>query len=159
VKAPRFRIAWIMVAVAIAGIAFAGIRALLDPRLNNTRVMLILGALPVANVLVVGMLIARKDSGSRPFFLGFGVFGALALTIYIVAATYSESIDGPLDRYLSLVLRPLRNVTWPYGQFVEVATELFVAIVMLVGPQLIFAVIGGLLSRRFKITITPSPGR
>jgi hypothetical protein len=87
VKAPRFRIAWIMVAVAIVGINFAGIRALLDPRLDNTRVFLILGALPVANVLVVSMLIARKRPGSRPFLLGFEIFGALALTICIVGAT------------------------------------------------------------------------
>jgi hypothetical protein len=156
VRLPRFKIAWMMFLVAIAGINFAGIRPLLDDngQADTVRVLLSLGALPVANVLVVGMLIARKRPGSRPFLLGFEVFGALALAPYIVAATFSRSGNGPLDRYLSLQLDPLRPVIQPYT-FVSVATELFVAIFMLVGPQLVFALIGGLLSRRFKITITP----
>jgi hypothetical protein len=154
VKIPRFQIAWIMVAVAIAGINFAGLRALFDDhRAGIEGVLLFFGALPVANVLVVGMLIARKRRGSRPFLLGFEVFGALALALYIVAATFSERGNRPLDRYLSLVLDPLRPVIRPYP-FVRVAIEVFVGIVMLVGPQLVFALIGGFLSRRFKVTIT-----
>jgi hypothetical protein len=152
VKAPRFRIAWIMVAVAVAAINFAPIRALNDPGLGG--VLLVVGALPVANVLVVGMLIARKRPGSRPFLLGFEVFGALALALYLVAVTYSGSRDGLWDRYLSQVFDPLHPVLQPYGPFASTAIELFVVFVMLVGPQFVFALIGGLLSRRFKVTIT-----
>jgi hypothetical protein len=37
---------------------------------------------------------------------------------------------------------------------VRAAIGLLLGIVMLVGPQLVFAVIGGLLSRRFKIDVT-----
>jgi hypothetical protein len=76
VRLPRFRIAWMMFLVAIAGIDFAGIRPLLDDngQADTVRVLLSLGALPVANVLVAGMLIARKRPGSRPFLLGFEVF-------------------------------------------------------------------------------------
>jgi hypothetical protein len=154
VKAPRFRIAWIMVAVAIAGINFWGLREFLDRRPRNVGILLFFGALPVANVLVVGMLIARNRLGSRPFLLGFEVFGALALTIYIFTATYSESGAGPLEMYLSPVLDPLHPVIGQYGPFVAAVTEIFVAIVMLVGPQLGFALIGGFLSRRFKISVT-----
>jgi hypothetical protein len=116
-KAPRFQIAWIMVAVAIAGINFAGLRALFDDRSGIEGVLLFIGALPVANVLVVGMLIARKRSGSRPFFLGFEVFGAFSLTLYILAATCFRIEDGPLERYLFLVLGPLNPVIRPYGGF------------------------------------------
>jgi hypothetical protein len=140
-----------MVAVAVAAINFAPIRALNDPGLGG--VLLVVGALPVANVLVVGMLIARKRPGSRPFLLGFEVFGALALALYIVVATFSRSGVGPLNRYLFLVLDPLSPVIHPYT-YVGVAIELFVGSVMLVGPQLVFALIGGFLSRKFKVTIT-----
>jgi hypothetical protein len=155
-----------MVAVAIAGIHFAAIRALFDGRAGVVGAYLLLGALPMADVLVVGMLIARQRSGSRPFLLGFEVFGALALALYIVEATCSGASYGPLDWYVSLVLRPLIRITSlrlgpmipairPYGLFVRNAIDLFVGIVMLVGPQLVFALIGGILSRRYKITITP----
>jgi hypothetical protein len=130
VRAPRFRIAWIMFAVAIAAINFAPIRALNDPGLGG--VLVVVGALPVANVLVVGMLIARKRPGSRPFLLGFEVFGALALALYLVAVTYSGSRSGLLDRYLSQVLGPLHPVLQPYGPFAGTAIELFVGFVMLV---------------------------
>ena len=108
----------------------------------------------MANVLVVGMLIARKRPGSRPFLLGFEVFGALALALYLVAVTYSGSRDGLWDRYLSQVFDPLHPVLQPYGPFAVTAIGLFVGFVMLVGPQFVFAVIGGLLSRRFKVTIS-----
>ena len=151
-KAPRFRIAWIMVAVAVAAINFAPIRALNDPGLGG--VLLVVGALPVANVLVVGMLIARKRPGSRPFLLGFEVFGALALALYLVAVPYAGSRGGLWDRYLSQVFDPLHPVLQPYGPFAVTAIGLFVGFVMLVGPQFVFAVIGGLLSRRFKVTIS-----
>jgi hypothetical protein len=86
---PRFRIAWLMVAVAIAGINFAAIRALLD--LNGTAAQLLLvGALPMANVLIVGIMIARQRVRSRPFLLGFEVFGAIALALYIYLGTGRE---------------------------------------------------------------------
>jgi hypothetical protein len=152
VRAPRFRIAWIMVAVAVAAINFAPIRALNDPGLGG--VLLVVGALPVANVLVVGMVIARKRPGSRPFLLGFEVFGALALALYLVAVTYSGSEDGLWIWYLSQGLDPLHPVLQPFGPFAGAAIELFVGFVMLVGPQFVFAVAGGFLSRRLKVTIT-----
>ncbi len=108
----------------------------------------------MANGLIVGMLIARQRLRSRPFLLGFEVFGALALALYFVAVTFSGSRNGPLIGYLSQVLRPLRRAAQPYGPFVGDAIELFVGFAMLVGPQLVFALIGGFLGRAFKVTIT-----
>jgi hypothetical protein len=59
-KPPRFRIAWITVAVAIAAPNFGAIRALLlrhEHVLDDQRGMLLsLGALPMANVLAAGFL-------------------------------------------------------------------------------------------------------
>ena len=59
-KPPRFRIAWVMVAVALAAVDFGVVRACLDRPGTPAGDLLILGALPMANVLIVGMLIARS---------------------------------------------------------------------------------------------------
>src|SRR5262245_46116330 len=87
VRMPRFRIVWIMVAVAIAALDFALIRVVLD---GNRPVddLLALGALPTANILAVGILVGRQHPGSRPFLLGFEAFGAVALTLYVVLVCF-----------------------------------------------------------------------
>jgi hypothetical protein len=158
VKAPRFRIAWIMVAVAIAAIDFAAIRALLGLGESLVWGLLLLGALPMANVLIVGILIARQRVRSRSFLLGFEVFGAIALALYIYLAMSSPlsplSAEGPIESYLRLTNDPLNAVIRPYGPFVRTAIGLFVGVLVLVGPQLVFALIGGFLSRIFKFTVT-----
>ena len=40
--------------------------------------------------------------------------------------------------------------------FVYIPIRYFVAVVMFVWPQVAFALVGGFLSRRFKVTITPT---
>lgn len=75
-KAPRFRIAWVMVAVAIAAINFGVMREVVGSR-SSRNIVLLLGSLPMANVLMVGVLINQRRPGWRPFLLGFEVFGAM----------------------------------------------------------------------------------
>jgi hypothetical protein len=163
-KLPRFRIAWLMVAVAIAAIDFAAIRALVDPRAVEAAAFLLMGALPMANVLIIGLLIARQRPRSRPFLLGFEVFGALALSVGILLS-FIPGRPGPILSYLELVSKPLIPVVESYSPPAQAALELFVCILVFAGPQLVFALSGGFLSRRFKVTITrrtpitPSPGR
>jgi hypothetical protein len=174
VRAPRFCIAWLMVAVAIAAIDFAAIRALLGLGASLVRGLLLVGALaslvwglllvgalPMANMLIVGILIARQRVKSRPFLLGFEVFGVIALALYIYLATSSPlsplSARGPIESYLLLVFDPLNAVIGSYHPFVRSAIQLFVGVLMLIGPQLVFALAGGFLSRRFKFTISPRP--
>jgi hypothetical protein len=151
VKPPRFRSAWIMVAVAIAAINFGAMRALFDP--GSVGVLLLFGALPMANVLIVGILIARQRVRSRPFLLGFEVFGALALSIYVLLSFIADW-PGPIISYLELVWNPLNGVIGAYPPPAQSAIGVFVGILMLLGPQLAFALIGGFLSRSFKITVT-----
>jgi hypothetical protein len=153
VKMPRFRIAWIMVAVAIAALDFAAIRASLDIR---EAVLFVLGALPMANVLAVGILIARQRPGSRPFLLGFEAFGAMALALFITAAVASLPFDEymVIAYYLAPVLRLIQKSIRQDQPLVFVPIVLFAYVVMLGWPQVVFALIGGLLSRRFKVTIT-----
>ena len=154
--APRFRIAWVMVAVAIVALDFGAIRALL-PRhasaLDDQRgVLLLLGALPMANVLAVGMLIGQRRPGSRPFLLGFEVFGAMALAFFIaLASCFPREVVVP---YFAPFVAPVEWFIGPGHPFYIPIGGLVVA-VMLIGPQVVFALVGGVLSRRFKITITP----
>jgi hypothetical protein len=157
VKVPRIRIAWVMVAVAFAALDFAVIRAFLGHRTNvldeQRGILLLLGALPMANVLAVGMLIGQRRPGSRPFLLGFEAFGAMALALFIVLATgFPREVVLP---YLAPFVAPLKWIIGPDRPFVEIPIGCFAFVVLLGWPQVAFALVGGLLSRRFKITITP----
>ena len=77
---PNRLIAWVMVAVAIAALDFGAIRALLRFA-SLMGELLILGTLPMANVLAVGLLIGQRRPGSRPFRLGFEAFGVMAVAL------------------------------------------------------------------------------
>jgi hypothetical protein len=157
VKVPRFRIAWVMVGVAIAALDFAEIRAFLGPHPaslgRQKHALLLLGALPMGNVLAVGMLTGQCRRGSRPFHLGFEAFGAMALTLFIALAVYFPR--EVVMSYLTPVVDSIDKVIWPNHPFVLIATQGVVAVVMLGWPQLVFAVIGGFLFRKFKTTSTP----
>ena len=158
-KIPRFRIAWVMVAVAIAALDFGAIRALLarhGSALDDQRSMcLLLGALPMANVLAVGMLIGQRRPGSRPFLLGFEAFGAMALAFYIaLASCFPREVVLP---YVTPVLAPIERTIGNDRPFVMIPIVCVVAVALLGWPQVAFALAGGFLSRRFKVTISPRP--
>jgi hypothetical protein len=150
---PRFRIAWVMVAIAIAALDFAVMRACFDiPEVS----LLVLGALPMANVLAVGMVIGQKRPESRPFLLGFEAFGVMALVLFVAVAVASLFLDNYrlITSYLTPVIGSIEKSIGPNRPFVFIPIGLFAMVVMLGWPQLVFALIGGSLSRRFKITIT-----
>jgi hypothetical protein len=113
--------------------------------------LLLLGALPMANVLAVGTLVGQRRPGSRPFPLGFVPFGVMALTLYVAMATsfpreMAMFSTGPLTDYLGKIIRQDRPLLF-------VPAQVFACVVMLVLPQVVFALIGGLLSRKFMITV------
>jgi hypothetical protein len=142
-----------VVAVAIAAVDFGAIRELLAPGMRPGGDLLLAGGLPMANVLVVGLLIAHQRRRSRPFLLGFEVFGATALAVYIALASgFREEAVIP---YLNPFINPLENILKGHAPIVFIPIMISVAVVVLSLPQVVFALIGGLLSRRFKITITP----
>ena len=150
---PRFRIAWVMVAIAIAALDFAAIRAFF---VSGEVALLVLGALPMANILAVGILIAQQRPGSRPFLLGFEAFGAMALALFVAVVVASLFLDNYrlITSYLTPVILSIEKSIGPNRPFVFIPIGLFAMVVMLGWPQLVFALIGGSLSRRFKITIT-----
>jgi hypothetical protein len=141
VKLPRFRNAWLMVAVAIAAINFGAIRALLPRHANvlddQSSICLVLGDLPLANALVVGMLIAQRRPGRRPFLVGFEVFGAMALAFFIILATFfPREVVLP---YLSPFVAPIERFIGPGRPIVYIPILALLFASTLVGPQVFFA--------------------
>jgi hypothetical protein len=170
VKTPRIAIASVMLAVAIAALDFGAIRAFSDARSRSCNQLvrgpkdpaefdriedslirvdlLVSGALPMGNILAVGLLVYQRRR-SHLFLLGFAVFGAAALAVYIAAVscvTYEQ-----LWPYLDLVLDPLRKSFGSSPNIVYSAVVYLTFAVMLVLPQMAFALIGGLIFRRFRV--------
>jgi hypothetical protein len=78
-----------MVAVAIAALDFAAIRAALTyPEFE----LLLLGALPMVNILIAGGLIGQQCPGSRPFLLGFESFGAMAVAVCVAFVSVFDDV-------------------------------------------------------------------
>jgi hypothetical protein len=93
-RPPRLRIGWMMALVAIAALNFAAYRACYytswtnDAARSNQIDVLYLGAVPMANLLIVGPLIAFRRRGSRPFLFGFEAFGLAAWAAYLALVAY-----------------------------------------------------------------------
>jgi hypothetical protein len=160
VRLPRFRIAWVMIFVAIVALDLKAIRALSGVQfrayINSSRRFadmigaLILGALPMANVLAVSLLIGMRRRGSRPFLRGFETFGATALALYIAGASlFTEELVTPFFELVTQhLVVPLRN--GPYITTDSLLIPCIVVIAILILPQLAFALTGGLLFHHFR---------
>jgi hypothetical protein len=145
----RLRVAELMTVVAISALDFGIVLALLNVAFREVRSssdaawFLLLGAMPMANILAVGLI--HRGSASRPFLLGFVVFGATALAFYIAVASLYP--DGFLGSYLGIFLSwlpyPDSNPPWSLG------LVLIASVVVLVLPQIVFALLGGVLFRKF----------
>lgn len=150
---PRFPINRLLVLIAQAALIFGAVRALyydLRTGLNANRLdVLALGALPMANILAVGSLIALWRRRSGPFLRGFVAFGSVALVFYLVIWTFYA--DEWVRFYVFLVLNPLRKVVgYLKPSVINLCFYSVVVVVLLGWPQLTFALIGGFLSRRFR---------
>jgi hypothetical protein len=139
-----------MVAVAIAALDFAAIGAILGSGTGDFGIFLLLGALPMANVLAVGILIGLQSSGSSPFLLGFEAFGAMALALYVALLSWRPR--GLVIPYLLSLIRVLEQTVGRDRPFVFLPVLFFGSVVMLGLPQVAFALIGAFLCRRFKST-------
>jgi hypothetical protein len=108
-----------------------------------------LGALPMANVLVLALVLGHRRRGSR-FFQGFEVFGATALALYVAAVSlFTEELVPPfLDLLMPLVVT-LRNGT-TLSTLGVLIVESTVAVILLL-PQVAIALIGGFLFLNFRI--------
>jgi hypothetical protein len=140
-----------MVAIAIIALDFGATRSLLE--FNSLAAdSLLLGALPMANVLVVSILVGRWLPGSRPFLLGFETFGAMALAVYAALSVYHDA--AAVTAYLELYKGSWETIINDLPPSDVTLVRLFLLVVIHIWPQMAFALIGGGLSHRFKITIT-----
>jgi hypothetical protein len=160
VQTPPFRIAWAMVLIAAIALEFGAIRALSEMQLRaniegSHRLSLMvgalaLGAIPTANVLVIGLRTGLWRRGSRPFLWGFETFGAMALAFYIAGVSLlTEELVRPL---FDLLVKHLFATLWngPYRNNVGHLIGYSVTIALLALPQVAFALIGGFLFRYFR---------
>jgi hypothetical protein len=111
---------------------------------------LALGAIPMANVLAVGLLIGLWRRGDRPFLWGFETFGAMALAFYIAGVSLlTEELVRPL---FDLTVKHLFTTLWngPYRNNVGHLIGYSVTIAILALPQAAFALVGGFLFRYFR---------
>lgn len=157
-KLPRFSVASIMTIVVVAAIDFAAIRAL---DATNTVVggMMAIGSMPMAGILVLGipsLVKGLRDRGEiRPFLTGFEAAGWTVLLLYTSSATLFPgpvaaafiSVSEFLAKVLGLDAADASDPGWQlFG--------LFFGMLILLLPQLAFALVGGWLNRRFKFRIT-----
>jgi hypothetical protein len=156
VKLHRLRIAWVMALVALVALNLGTIREYPVGYLVND--LILMGCLPIGNVLAVGLLLGFRSRTSRPFLLGFELFGATALASYsIVASLFAMEVVVP---YLRSVTQPLSDSFGrrPHSTAQLVALYSF-ATVMLGLPQLVIALVGGLLFHAYGERRAARPAR
>jgi hypothetical protein len=147
-RLPRFRIAWLMGFVALVALNLAMIRALSEIRYLKIISLLELGALPMANVLAVSALVRHRRPGSRPFLVGFELFGMVALVLYVASVSYfPNQVVGTL---VAPWATPVKESIGGHRPYVFIPILFTGIVVMLCLPQVTFALIGGLLSRRLQ---------
>ncbi len=144
-KVPRFRIAWLMVFIAVVAINIATTRTVLVYS-NPFKELLLMGTAPMANALVVGLLIGYEHRRVRGFLVGFEAFGLTALSLFIAA----------IDLFPEMTNLHYRLLIKPYGRSL---TMILVSVVIIGLTQLAFALMGGFVSRKFGIFERPDRNR
>jgi hypothetical protein len=77
----------------------------------------------------------------------------MALALFIaLASCFPREVVMP---YLVPFVAPLERIIGPDRPFVYIPIGCFILVVLLGWPQVAFALVGGFLSRGFRITITP----
>jgi hypothetical protein len=139
VKRPGFSIVELMVLVLASAVDCLAIRGILDSRDVFSVEVVFLG-LPMATVLLVApvLVLGRHGGQSRAglFLVGFEVVGWTSVTALVAASWLTAPVHGYLAETIS------QN---PYAH----ATHGVLVIVLFTTPQLLLAVIGGFLTRRY----------
>ena len=153
-KMPRVRLAWVMVSIALIAIDLGVLRENHLSGNHWTVSLLILGVLPMANALIVGLLISRRLSTTRPFFLGFEMMGMMALASFVIMTIHPRTypwIDWYTERWLLLLEKTVTR-----DRVTAFITLAYLGVmIMLCVPQLVFAFLCGLLSNRIARSRPP----
>ncbi|MHC5538864.1 hypothetical protein ACYOEI_11645 [Singulisphaera rosea] len=106
------------------------------------------GMLPMINCLVFGGILFGLYGNLRPFLLGFLVFGIIAvLVVWWGINEFLYEISSNFEGYVILPLQSAVGEIESWWLYYAFYTGVVVATYSL--PQVLFAAIGGLLSRRF----------
>lgn len=143
---PRLSIIELMAVVALFAFDCAafGVLARAEPVYPELVGLIGLGVLPMANVLVVGLLpLLRGGSGRCSHFrAGFEAFGGAALLLFLsLTLLASHGIHQVIDAAVRPLVPPMSPV-------------IHIVLPILLMPQLAFALLGGWLNRRFEVTVT-----
>jgi hypothetical protein len=157
VKMPRFRIAWVMILVAIVGFNCWAIRMIIRDYGGPIADRLGIGALPMANLLIVAPLVGHPSRGSRRFLWGFEVFGATAVILYAALTILFPAGVPFLEPYCRLAEDSLIGpweAPWssrpPWVRPRKLISYILVSVWVSL-PQLAFALIGGFLTRHLRM--------
>jgi hypothetical protein len=87
-----------MAFIALAAFDFRAMRECVQ--YQGITITFSLGAMPMANVLVVSLLIRHRCHRGRGFFSGFVVSGAMALAVFIVAMLFAKELINIYTFYI-----------------------------------------------------------
>jgi len=135
---------WLLTLVVVAALDCAALRFPLSGR-RLTLIMTLLGVLPMANLLFLGLLISLRGEGMRfPFWVGFELAGLLVLLIYGVSTIHHAQDLRELVAGALRLVGPPGSLTFP------------AAAAVLLLPQVLLAFLGGCLSEHVVSSVGPS---
>jgi hypothetical protein len=103
------------------------------------------GGLPMADLLVAGLILGRSRPEMRRFLWRFEVCGVVALVLFLtVASFYTEECVQP---YLLWILTSLPKALHELSPVVRVPLYYSIAMFLVLLPQAALALVGGLLSQ------------
>jgi hypothetical protein len=148
-RPPRFSIAVLMGAVLIAALDALLFRALIDDQTGSAAKVAIVGILPMATILLVGLLLmtrrGMRRAGDRPSLIGFEVYGWAAVFLFAVGALiWPDSMMAYVEVVLSALIWLIGDTSslerYP---IVAGALEIGALAIALTAPQLLLALLGG----------------
>ena len=146
-RAPRFRIALGMTLVAIVGFNCWAIRMILWDYGGPIADQVGIGALLMANVLIIVPLLSYPYRGARPFLWGFELFGVAAVALYVALTILLQARVPFLTPYIRLAEDRLIGAWRPPWTDPRLLMRYIILSLWVSLPQLAFALIGGLLFR------------
>jgi hypothetical protein len=151
---PRLRIAEYTTVVAVTAVDFGMLLVFLNDAMSEDRSrsdpawLLMLGALPMANILAVALLIAHRRHASGPFLLALVGFGVIALTGYsAIVKVYPDVLNSYIWFFQQYLPYPYAHPPWSFG------LVLLASGVVLVLPQLIFTLLCVVVVRKLNESV------
>ena len=144
----QFKTNFFVVIVLMAALNAAGVRAATLDHRGPVGFFMGLGCLPMANILAAGLLVGICHSRSRLFLIGFQAFGAVSMIFYssAILALRPTTLQWLVWLYLEPAYAMLPSS--PARSNIDVILGCCFFALWTTLPQVAFALIGGLLTRK-----------